>query len=35
MRVLRAVGLALLVSGTLAADVLVLKDGGKVGGRVV
>lgn len=32
---LRATGLAILLSGTLAADVLVLKDGNKVGGRIV
>jgi hypothetical protein len=32
---LRAAGLAVLLSGTLAADVLVLKDGSKVGGKVV
>jgi len=32
---LRACGLLLLVSGTLFADVLVLKDGTKVSGRVV
>ncbi|HLF92811.1 MAG TPA: hypothetical protein VJB14_05075 [Planctomycetota bacterium] len=32
---LRATGLAILLSGTLAADVLVLKDGRKVGGKVV
>lgn len=34
-QLLRAVGLGLLISGTLAADVLVLKDGSKVGGKVV
>jgi hypothetical protein len=32
---LRAGGLALLLTGSLAADVLVLKDGTKVGGKVV
>lgn len=31
----RAFGLTLLLSGTLSADVLVLKDGTKVSGRVV
>ncbi|MBV8879485.1 MAG: hypothetical protein JO332_05965 [Planctomycetaceae bacterium] len=35
MNVVRAFGLILLLSGTLFADVLVLKDGSKVSGRVV
>jgi len=35
VNVARAFGLSLLISGTLFADVLVLKDGTKVGGRVV
>jgi hypothetical protein len=35
VNVARAFGLSLLISGTLFADVLVLKDGTKVGGRIV
>lgn len=35
MNVARAVGLILLLSGTLFADVLVLKDGSRIAGRVV
>ena len=35
MKAARAFGLLLLIAGTLSADVVVLRDGSKVGGRVV